>query len=239
MTRDELLRLAESGNVDAMIAVAELYEKEGTVKSVYIAVEWYEKAAELENQYASLKAAANCITLARVFEDNDLDDEALNMWQRGYINAGGGILYANGDMSNHDIAIEMEEECAYGIAMQNYINRDLDSAMNILKTISNKNCIRANLLYAICLRDSINRVYTESEKDVMKAHIVTAFADGADYVTRAVVGNARHMEQLVFARATHLLSLLLDKETAHYVLTKAHQALTDESAIREIEEDLN
>lgn len=32
MTRDELTRLASAGNVDAMIAVAEQYEEDGTVR---------------------------------------------------------------------------------------------------------------------------------------------------------------------------------------------------------------
>lgn len=236
MTRDELLKLAESGNINAMIAVAEQYEKEGTGECCYNALEWFEKAANSGNKYASLKAAANCITLARLFEDIDCDDDAMNMWRRGVYNASNGIPDVNDDMSNFDIALQMVEECVYGVAVWNYLNQDFTSAMKNLNSIGvNKGCIRANLLYAECLKSSINRLFTDSEKDAMKTLIVTAFANESDYATRQVVGNARHMEQLIFARATQLLSLLLDKKTVPYILAKAHQALTDESAIRVID----
>lgn len=232
MTIDEAIRLAEAGNVNAMIALAEHYENEGTFGSCESAIEWFEKAAAHDNKYAALKAAANCITCARLLEDNDIDDAAEEMWHRGLSNGMNGFPEADEDMSNFDVAMDIVEECLYYIAVWKYIRRDYEGAIKTLEQIDiNGKSIRARILYSECYASSINRMFSDQEREQVKLLVLPVFKQENNYATQEAVGQARHMEQLVFARATKRASWLIDKNLAKMILSIARQALNDESAI--------
>lgn len=150
MTLEEVTRLAEDGNVDAMYALGNHYYQE---KEFIDACEWFDHAAcgGLTESYP-LAMMTNSIA-ALMIQEMGLWQRALDHWRN--VLKWCGAIFAEPDLfgeQTKDAAQEQFKECTYGMGYNFYRMKQIPDAMKLLKNgLETDN--RCKLLFGLCTFD--------------------------------------------------------------------------------------
>lgn len=152
MTINEAIVEANSGNVEAMLAVADFYAKsEELGNGMEMALQWYEKAAETGNVYGMEMAGITYMISASTSLAIGAFADSLEEWNRAFEKFHLLVQYEGYSLEKKRDIKKKAQQCIYKTIYCNVLLKRYEDALYILERISFKNVSKEMMLKGICL----------------------------------------------------------------------------------------
>lgn len=219
------------------------YEIDRIEESVKVFEDWSQSG----DVRASLIAADICVIVALSLDSLEQYSDSYKWYSRGHVCAH-RVLFKDGKFNRNEnfslilTALDLNDTCQYGAAVYAYLCQDYQYAMDLIDRMSeNGRESREKAFYALCifrLAMKEDRARTDSENQKIKENLSDVFSEDSKYLSSSKLGEARPIDQHLFAHTAIVYSGTLERSEGIRLLLRTVGAVRDENAQSVLEEAL-